>query len=651
MIPTNITREHVINALEEIDASTIPASRESTKFALVFEGRRYPPKYVISLANKFVKGEELKPSAFGGGQETNNFLKRLGFDIKGNTLTETTRTKGKSNFSPNKVIKTIEKEHNERCPECKNTVETMLKKIYGDKYVKPNYKFSIGTNPEKFRDAPYYKEDLKRIFENLQNYRENKNFVYADTLPNCDYYIQNQGFVLEFDESQHFTIPRKIALLSYPYKSKSGFSLGRWAFTCDETRATDNDPYYRDEQRAWYDTLRDFLPELTGNLKPTVRLYLEEMQWCSLDPNNQDDVEKFKNIIEGRRKELNGWVATVVLQSKFFSIDTEFEDDLNKGIISEKLKDILKTEGFPLSENAKVTVTKEKDDKWEITDGEKIYIVKKEDGKLNIYKYSNKERMNVLSKVVKFILRKSSGDGVILFPGGMFSTGESEPKTYYNELEEAVKRIPGKTGRNIVVCAGIDGSVDKEGHSHDQIGIAINKEGIEAIGRKFHPAPQERGHVELAEDYSSKEDGKSRIFELSGVNYYMCVCYDTYGIRHKNLPNQDVDVVLNLVHCFYPKGEGPSGDPYFARHGFAGASKQWRCPVFGTAVFFNRDIPENWPTGVYWNQGDKSTRDWRYLDNPIKSEDKFDEINVKEGVVLVKIYLLSVRKETRKNKL
>ncbi|MCK4734105.1 MAG: hypothetical protein KAT65_16755 [Methanophagales archaeon] len=25
--------------------------------------------------------------------------------------------------------------------------------------------------------------------------------------------------------------------------------------------------------------------------------------------NNPDDVEKFKNIIEGRRKELNGWVA------------------------------------------------------------------------------------------------------------------------------------------------------------------------------------------------------------------------------------------------------------------------------------------------------------------------------------------------------
>ena len=381
------------------------------------------------------------------------------------------------------------------------------------------------------------------------------------------------------------------------------------------------------------------MPELTGDLKPTVRLYSEEMQWCSLNPNNPDDIEKFKNIIEGRRKELNGWVATVILQSKFFSIDIQFEDDLNKGIISGKLEDILKTEGFPLSENAKFKVTKEKEDKWEITGGEKIYIVKKEEGKLNTYKYSNEERMGVLSEVVESVLEKFRDEGVILFPGGMFNTGESEPKTYYNALEKTVKGILSKTGRNIIVCAGIDGSVDENSYAHDQIGIAISKEGIEAIGRKFHPAPQERGHVELAEDYLSKEDGKSRIFELSGVNYCMCVCYDTYGIRHKNLPNQDVDVVLNLVHCFYPKGEGPSGDPYFARHGFAGASKQWRCPVFGTAVFFNCDTYENWPTGVYWNRGDISTVNWRYAYNPLKSGDKF-EINVKEGVALVRIYVL-----------
>ena len=40
----------------------------------------------------------------------------------------------------------------------------------------------------------------------------------------------------------------------------------------------------RDEQRAWYDTLRDLVPSIMG-LQPTVRLYASDQVWCSLDPD------------------------------------------------------------------------------------------------------------------------------------------------------------------------------------------------------------------------------------------------------------------------------------------------------------------------------------------------------------------------------
>jgi len=100
-----------------------------------------------------------------------------------------------------------------------------------------------------------------------------------------------------------------------------------------------------------------------------------------------------------------------------------------------------------------------------------------------------------------------------------------------------------------------------------------------------------------------------------------------------------MDVILDLVHGFYPKGEGGSGDVYFAKHGFAGASKEWDCLVFGAAVFFNRKIPERWPSGVYWNQGGKNTQKWRYEDNPIKSQVEF-EVSIKEGTASVRIYNL-----------
>ena len=44
-------------------------------------------------------------------------------------------------------------------------------------------------------------------------------------------------------------------------------------------------PPYRDEQRAWYDALRDLLPSLE-DLQATVRLYARDLTWCSLDPDN-----------------------------------------------------------------------------------------------------------------------------------------------------------------------------------------------------------------------------------------------------------------------------------------------------------------------------------------------------------------------------
>ncbi len=81
MIPDNITREAVLQAIAEIDSEGIPLRRNSRIYHLVLNGRSYPPKYVISLANKYVNGYELSPEAFTGGNQTNDFLRNLGFVI------------------------------------------------------------------------------------------------------------------------------------------------------------------------------------------------------------------------------------------------------------------------------------------------------------------------------------------------------------------------------------------------------------------------------------------------------------------------------------------------------------------------------------------------------------------------------------------
>ena len=48
----NITSEHVIEAINEIEIDGIPAGTQSATYDLIHKGKRYPPKYVLSLSSK-----------------------------------------------------------------------------------------------------------------------------------------------------------------------------------------------------------------------------------------------------------------------------------------------------------------------------------------------------------------------------------------------------------------------------------------------------------------------------------------------------------------------------------------------------------------------------------------------------------------------
>jgi hypothetical protein len=181
--------------------------------------------------------------------------------------------------------------HNERCPKCKERVREFLERIYGD--VQTNYRFYLGTRPMDFKNTPYYGK-LLEIYRALQNYRGYKEFVKAKNIPRSDFFIPDPGFIVEFDESQHFTIPRKITLELYP-EIELGYDKTKWVMLCEKINAKDNHPIYRDEQRAWYDTLRDFLPLIKG-LKPTVRVFAGDFVWCNLNPDNPSDLKKIESI-------------------------------------------------------------------------------------------------------------------------------------------------------------------------------------------------------------------------------------------------------------------------------------------------------------------------------------------------------------------
>lgn len=81
MIPKNIRREDILSAIRQIDGEGVPKSRLSHTYYIRYNGKSYPPQYVVSLANNRVNGGELPPDEFNGGVETNSFLRELGFEI------------------------------------------------------------------------------------------------------------------------------------------------------------------------------------------------------------------------------------------------------------------------------------------------------------------------------------------------------------------------------------------------------------------------------------------------------------------------------------------------------------------------------------------------------------------------------------------
>lgn len=370
MIPKNITKEHILAAIEKIDNHEIPEVRKSTKFLLVHEDREYPPKYVISIAHELANRQELLPSEFSGGKESNDFLRNLGFKI-------------------------INREQSGKT-----------------------------TEPDKPSDTTDSKS---------------KQLIPPAPKPQPDQAPQ----------------PKPL-----PEEIRDGNTNIRIATVCVET---------------------------LGEPDNRARLLLL----------NQT-LSQFSNDVD-----------LLIFPAGYFNFQTKYEKN------SEKIE---------------------------------------------------------------------------------------------NDILNAIR----KSGSQAILCVGID-AFDSE----DQLALALNKDGMLAMARKFFPTREESPYIRLAGSPYIGERNHERTFMIRDKKAYLAICYDSFGIRHQKVQGIGADLIVNLVHGFYPPGEGGSGDVYFAKHGFAGASKQWGCPTYAAAVFFNRSVPPNWPTGVLWNQGSKNTKDWKYSYNAI----------------------------------
>ena len=82
-IPDNITKEHIKNAISEVKNTNIPKERISYRYFLIEDDLEFPPKYVLSIANRYANGTELDSDDFNAIQAA-RFLEKLGFKINHN---------------------------------------------------------------------------------------------------------------------------------------------------------------------------------------------------------------------------------------------------------------------------------------------------------------------------------------------------------------------------------------------------------------------------------------------------------------------------------------------------------------------------------------------------------------------------------------
>lgn len=77
-----LKRQDIIEALAYIDVHGVPSNHRSVRYELIGEsGKKYPPKYVIAVANHLANGGEISTAAFHG-TEARVFLLQQGFRVE-----------------------------------------------------------------------------------------------------------------------------------------------------------------------------------------------------------------------------------------------------------------------------------------------------------------------------------------------------------------------------------------------------------------------------------------------------------------------------------------------------------------------------------------------------------------------------------------
>lgn len=268
-MPSNwdhINASHVLEAICVYNQNPNAYTRSVSTF-LVHDGRRYPAKAIRGIAYGICHGRSISQSDFQGGQETMRFFRRLGFNVDylshrkhGNIRSQRASHATKVRL-PKPGLDVVRQ---------KNALQALLQRRFGVVISEKEFDWLRVPGESQFN------ERYSRIVEALHEHRGAQHFYKSGTRLIADFYVEALKLVIEYDERQHFTQPRRITLDHYPSDMAVGFSIPEWQQTCDSTRAVDSGAN-RDETRAFYDTIRDF--EITRKGLKLIRIRHGAVDW------------------------------------------------------------------------------------------------------------------------------------------------------------------------------------------------------------------------------------------------------------------------------------------------------------------------------------------------------------------------------------
>ena len=212
----NITKKDVLDALEFIDQNGVPEHNTSTTYNLISDdGKKYPPKYVVALADHLANGSEIKTDGFVS-VEAKRFLEGVGFTV------ETLKIKFEMRITADEITST-------------DTRFTMDKISDGDHYKPLNVYFQRGSG--EIIERSYTKGERRnsnqtlpriacQVFEKQLaslSVEEKENFPICQYTPNSEVIRGIFSSVGEFKKYKN-----SIEYLTYVYDHGRQFIIYYW---------------------------------------------------------------------------------------------------------------------------------------------------------------------------------------------------------------------------------------------------------------------------------------------------------------------------------------------------------------------------------------------------------------------------------------